>query len=68
MMIIAPRGSVQLSGGHILPDETTSTGYSVFNARRIPPQTATAPRIMTPTIKRPLAVSFFLKKALNFLT
>src|SRR5205807_8619066 len=54
-----PIGSTQLVGGHMLPEETTSTGYSVLRARRLPPHTAKAPSSTIPTRRSPLADSFF---------
>ena len=66
MTINAPTGRVQGEGafGHILPDETTSIGNSVLSAKRIAPQTTTAPSKTIPMRSRPLAVSFFLTKRL----
>ena len=52
---------VGLSLWHMLPEETTRIGYSVLSARRMPPQTAMAPRITIPTRNKPRAVSFFLR-------
>src|SRR5438874_13667318 len=65
--IRAPIGSVQLLGGHMLPEETTRIGYSVLSARRIPPHTVIAPNITSATRNIPLVVSFFLQYVRNFL-
>src|SRR3990172_12610542 len=62
--IRAPTSSV----GIILPDETTKTGYSVFNAKRMAPQTPIAVSKTMATRKRPLAVSFLRRNLHNLRT
>lgn len=54
----APTGRTQLVGGHMLGDETTSIGYSVFSASLKPPQKASAPRMITAISSRLLTVSW----------